>query len=139
MTFTWKLSYRNESEYRFDGGSIGVYRELGWLEPHMRQDHNGDAESFQRNVLDAAGGARIFHDRYRAEDWNRWTPEIYTAFVAHLRAKHAQDIAESTRLRARHPDIDFSGCDRPLAIPRPIYWDFATNRFETEPWHEEAA
>ena len=143
MTFHWKWSYQNRSGYQFHGipgigsGEIEVSRELGWLEPYMRQIHNGGPDSFQRNVLDMVGGCLVRLDRYTPGKWNRWDESLYRSFVSQLRDSHAKESAEIARYKAECPDIDYSWCDRPLVIPRPMYWDLEANdRYWVEPWFE---
>ena len=139
MTFHWFLSYQNLTEYNFSGGRIEVHREIcDWTMEYRRRDHNGDADSFKRNVLDAIGGAVVRWSGSRPlATWNRWDPDLYAAFVAHLVAANERDAAHLAKCRAEHPDINFP--DRPFVIPRPIYWDMQANHWQTEPWFAEQA
>jgi hypothetical protein len=134
--FDFKWSYQNRAGYRFDGGEIETHRELGWLAEYRRQNFNGDDAAFQRNVLDAIGGAQIHWTNRTGDAWNRWTAELYAAFVADVRKCHADAVAHTADMRAKHPDVTFE--DWPLIVPRPIYWNDANGRFETEPFYGDA-
>jgi hypothetical protein len=136
--FTWKWSYQNRAGYRFEDGEIEVHRELGWLEAHMREGFNGDAAAFDRNVISAIGGAQVRWDNRPYDEagrWRHWTAELYDAFVAFLQQRHAVDAESLRRMREKHPDVKFDDCV--LVLPRPIYWDDAAGRFETEPFYVE--
>ena len=138
--FTWKWSYLNMVGYRFAAGEIEVYRPM---EDHMLQyrqqiyNHNGDPFSFKRNVYDAIGGAHVRFDNYHGrETWNRWTPELWAEFAAHLEQKHNEEYAWCVEFQRKH---DYYGFPLPvLSLPRPIYWDLDANCWKTEPWHQTA-
>lgn len=140
LTFAWKWSYQNRIGYRLygatSGGEIEVHRELGWLQEHVYREfnHNGDPTSFQRNVLDPIGGAVIHLNDAGARSYNRWPQVVYVEFVEHLKQQYAKEMASIARSRAENPDMTFE--ERPLVIPRPIYWDSTSNRFENEPFYK---
>lgn len=134
-SFHFKWSYQNRAGYQFADGEIEIHRELGWLAEHRKSIWNGDDESYQRNVLDAIGGAQVHWTNRSGDAWRRWTPELYDAFVADVKRNHADAVAQTESMRAKHPDVKFE--DHALVIPRPIYWSDAAGRFETEPFYVE--
>jgi hypothetical protein len=131
--FTWKWSYQNTSGHRFEAGEIEVHRENDrfGLREYQRKIFNGDDAEFQRNVIDPIGGAVARIDGAP----NRWTKALYEAFTVYCRDNDFAARQSLERMRAEHPDFTFDEPE-PLAIPRPIYWDYETNRFETEPFYE---
>ena len=139
--FRWTCSYMNGCWYKFyrdGGGEIEVHRPM---EDHMlayRQsifNHNGNPFSFQRNVLDAVGGAQVSWSHYNRDNWNRWTEPLWEAFVAWLKAEHERDYAWCDKFQREHEFYDFP---LPvLTLPRPIYWDLAENCWKTEPFYQE--
>lgn len=129
MTFTWKWSYQNRAGYQFDGGEIEVHRENVWVRDYQRSTHNGDDESFQRNVIDPIGGAIVRNHAHR------WTPELYEAFKAYWTASYEADRKCRDEFRAKHPDVEFNVIE-PITIPRPIFWNDDAGRFETESFYQ---
>jgi hypothetical protein len=136
-SFAFKWSYQNRAGYQFSDGEIETHRELGWMETYRRQLFNGDDDAFKRNVLDAIGGAQVHWTNRSGDAWRRWTPELYAAFVADVKRSHAESIAYAQALAAKHPDVDWSeALNRPLVVPRPIYWNDDAARFEVEPFYK---
>ncbi len=130
--FYWFLSYRNMVEYKWFGGRVEVYRTPApWMLEHMKRDHNGDAESFQRNEADLFGCARVRHSEGPRETWNRWTPRLWAAFAEHLEKEHRKGQDHLKRMIAENPDVQFEQPSE-LVLPRPVYWDCGANRVADE-------
>lgn len=143
VTFSWKLSYLGCVEYEVYGEtpvrSIEVHNASASTIEYSRTifNHGDDPTSFERNVLSAQGGVSINYSEERGYP-KHWEPWFYDAFVEHLKAKHAESVAS---LAAMYDKWNVPENERDvradLFIPRPIYFDHITQRFETEPWFKQ--
>jgi hypothetical protein len=101
-------------------------------------NHNGDNTAFERNILSRQGGAVICsvhgdRDRYPY----RWTPEAYALFVGERYRMHADYMVKHAK-KAKKYGADWPDAEPMRPIPRPIYFDRDSNRYEVEPWFNSA-
>jgi hypothetical protein len=143
VTFKWFCSYMGDVEYQVMGDtpvrSIEVHQASNHTLEYARTIHNynGDPTSFERNVLSAQGGVSI-HCTEDREYPKRWQPELYDAFVAHLHAMHEQAAVQMEDMYTRwQVPADQRAVMAPAFIPRPIFFNMQTQRYETESWFEE--
>lgn len=139
--FQWTCSYMNETEYKWFGGTIDVYRyaDAGLME-YMRSIFNhASPGTFENEVIARMGGACIHRKDYRAETYRRWTPEIWGAFCAHLTRRHDEGQSHTRQFAAQNPEVDFSDLIHDLVLPRPIYWDSECGAYQIEPWYQAEA
>lgn len=95
-----------------------------------------DPSSFERNVVSAQGGVSVCYSEQRQGPYHM-DPAIYDAFVQHLREKHEES---RVAMEAMYDRWNVPRAERDvtnLFIPRPIYFDYVTRRFETEPWYAQ--
>jgi hypothetical protein len=136
IRFEWKLSYQDQQEYRAYGPTnlrtIEKYSAAPSTLEYIGSWYNGTREEFEADILARQGGCRVTY-REGARSY-RWTAEEYDAFVAHLRARHAEDEKVTADYRTKYPDVDF-GPVKTFVAPRPIYWDDDAHTWSVEPFY----
>jgi len=141
-TFKWFCSYFDTVEYKVFGStpvrSLEIHHGSEDCLNYMKSIHNynGDPTSFDREVVSAQGGASIHYSEGQGLPYH-WTPELYDAFVSYLRARHEDSQRQTGDMYDRYGVPQEARHFETLFIPRPIFFNFDTRLYETEPWFRE--
>ena len=139
------LSYQDQTCYNVCGHNtvrqIETYSAPQHTLEHMRStfNHGGDATAFERNILSRQGGAviRAVHGGPDNSFPYRWTPEVYALFVGERYRMRADYLAHHAKMVKKH-GAEWGEPEPMPAIPRPMYFDRNSKRFQVEPWFELA-
>lgn len=144
LLFKWHLKYRDQIEYKVYGGTlktVELYIATDHLLDYSMSHYNGSKEEFESDVVRRNGGAAVRHRQ--GEPDNRWTQEEWNEFINFLTLDNKADNEKLAEHRAR---LEAEGGTKkenfskyyqavPLVLPRSIYWDFDTHRWEDEPFY----
>jgi hypothetical protein len=135
IRFQFKMSYLDQCEYEVFGHpaikSVEEFSAPQHTLDYFRTIFNHTSpNSFENEILSRQGGVRC---GYFPE---HWTSELWEAYCAFKRERHQVSVEHRLKMIDKYGD-DWIQESPVLRIPRPIFFNLTSHRWETEPWYSE--